>query len=256
MAFIKASILKPKITYIYTYIDSNNKIITTNLPPSSVIKQKLTLKNVTLGYLKCARNDQKVDINLKHCDIFNLIDEVAIRENIDPSLVRAIVETESSFCAKARSITGASGLMQLMPQTAKRFDVTDLFDPRQNLIGGTRYLKWLLNNFNGDWYKAIAAYNAGEGAVAKYNGMPPFLETRAYVPKVLNCYSKYCMQSKLQPKSFATFLDHKRYKINKNTRIDPIINSHNTAKKTPLPVHIYNVINTSGRLELTDIAPK
>ena len=85
--------------------------------------------------------------------------------------------------------------MQLMPQTAERFGVLDPFDPRQNITGGTKYLRWLLDHFHGDLTKTVAAYNAGEGAVEKYLGIPPFAETRAYVPRVLDLYTKRLVQA-------------------------------------------------------------
>lgn len=104
---------------------------------------------------------------------------------VSPALVLAVMAVESAGRAKAVSHAGAQGLMQLMPATAKRFGVTDSYDTAQNVKGGAAYLDWLLNEFGGDPVMALAGYNAGEGAVAKYNGVPPYKETRAYVPKVL-----------------------------------------------------------------------
>lgn len=110
---------------------------------------------------------------------------------IDPALVHAVILVESNHNPAALSPKGALGLMQLMPQTAQRYGVTDRGDPMQNIRGGTAYLRDLVNLFKGDLELAIAAYNAGEAAVAQYgNQIPPFLETMLYVPRVLDEYRK------------------------------------------------------------------
>jgi len=111
--------------------------------------------------------------------------------SVDPALIRAVIHAESSFNPHAVSSAGAAGLMQLMPGTAKRMGVSDRFDPVQNVYGGTRYLKMLLGMFDGDIAKAVAAYNAGEEAVTRHNGIPPYSETQSYVPKVLALYRQY-----------------------------------------------------------------
>lgn len=109
----------------------------------------------------------------------------SIGTQVSPALVLAVMAVESSGRPDARSPAGAQGLMQLIPDTAARFGVTDPFDPRQNIAGGVAYLDWLLAEFDGDPLLALAGYNAGEGAVQRNNGVPPFAETRDYVPKVL-----------------------------------------------------------------------
>jgi len=115
-----------------------------------------------------------------------LIDEVARRHDVAPHLVRAVIKVESNFQPNARSPKGAVGLMQVMPATGRRFGAADLRDPRSNLSAGTQYLRWLLNRFDEDLTLALAAYNAGEGAVEKYGRrIPPFAETQGYVSKVL-----------------------------------------------------------------------
>ena len=118
----------------------------------------------------------------------NMIIAAATRTKVDPALVEAIVAVESSFDSRAISPKGAIGLMQLMPQTASRYDVFDPFDPQENLTGGTRYLRDLLSRFDGDLPQVLAAYNAGEAAVYKYQGVPPYRETREYIQKVLARY--------------------------------------------------------------------
>jgi len=125
--------------------------------------------------------------------LYNRIVAVAARTyGLDGALLHALISVESRYDPKAVSRRGAAGLMQLMPVTARRYGVTDSFDPVQNINGGAQYLSDLLKLFNGDVSLAIAAYNAGESAVARYgNRIPPFPETRDYVPKVLGFYRKY-----------------------------------------------------------------
>lgn len=110
---------------------------------------------------------------------------------VDPALIKAIIANESAFDPQATSKTGAQGLMQLEPETAAGVGVTDAYDPAQNILGGTRYIKGLLERFHGDVRLAVAAYNAGPGAVAKYGGVPPYAETQNYVQNVLESYKKY-----------------------------------------------------------------
>jgi soluble lytic murein transglycosylase-like protein len=116
-----------------------------------------------------------------------IIYDIAIRHSINPHLVAALIHVESAFNARAVSPMGAYGLMQLLPETARRFGLTrkkDLFNPKKNLEAGVRYLKWLTDRFNGDGQKILAAYNAGEGAVDKFGGVPPYQETQSYVQKI------------------------------------------------------------------------
>jgi soluble lytic murein transglycosylase-like protein len=110
---------------------------------------------------------------------------------IPEPLIRAVIKVESNYFPTAVSAVGAQGLMQLMPGTARRMAVRDSFDPRQNILGGTRYLRWLANMFNGDIVLTIAGYNAGEGAILRYNGIPPFPETQGYVQRVLRYYYSF-----------------------------------------------------------------
>jgi hypothetical protein len=117
-----------------------------------------------------------------------LIETVSLKHGIDPALVHAVVEAESNYRPGAKSQVGARGLMQVMPATGRDLGVASaamLFDPQQNLEAGVKYLKWLLARFDGDLPNAIAAYNAGPAAVARYRGVPPFRETQDYVKKVL-----------------------------------------------------------------------
>ena len=120
------------------------------------------------------------------------IQAAAQASNLDPALIHAVISAESGYNPSARSRAGAVGLMQLMPETAARYSVTNRWDPEQNIHGGSRYLRDLMQMFNNDLRLALAAYNAGENAVVKYgNRIPPYRETIAYVPKVMTYYRKY-----------------------------------------------------------------
>lgn len=120
-----------------------------------------------------------------------LIQHVSNSVTLDPALIKSVMHAESAFDPRALSSKGASGLMQLMPGTARRYGVTRIFDPKQNVMAGSRYLRDLLAQFNGDMRLALAGYNAGENAVVRYGGIPPYSETRKYVSKVLELYKRY-----------------------------------------------------------------
>ncbi|MDB5864017.1 MAG: Lytic transglycosylase, catalytic [Betaproteobacteria bacterium] len=120
------------------------------------------------------------------------ISRIAREQGLEPALLHAVITVESGYNARARSRQGASGLMQLIPSTAKRFGVTNVWNPVDNIRGGARYLRELLGLFNDNMQLAIAAYNAGEGAVMRSgNAIPPYGETRRYVPRVLEYYERY-----------------------------------------------------------------
>lgn len=119
-----------------------------------------------------------------------LVTRMAPNYGLQPSLVLAVIEAESAYNSQARSVKDAQGLMQLIPQTAQRFGVQDPYDPVQNLHGGMAYLRWLLAYFRGDVRLTLAGYNAGEGAVLRYGGVPPYAETRAYVEKITRAYGQ------------------------------------------------------------------
>jgi len=121
-------------------------------------------------------------------DIAALVTEIATAQKIDPLLVLAIIATESAFRADAISPGNAQGLMQLMPETARRFGARNLLDPAENIAAGTRYLRWLLAYFEGDLSLALAGYNAGEGAVLRHGGIPPYPETHLYLQRIRLLY--------------------------------------------------------------------
>jgi len=121
----------------------------------------------------------------------HIIERNADRFNVDPVLVRAVIQVESNFDPKCVSKKGARGLMQLIPETARRYGVRNIFDPEENIRGGVHYLADLLGMFNNDLSRALAAYNAGENAVLKYAGIPPYSETTTYVTRALTVYYGY-----------------------------------------------------------------
>ena len=122
------------------------------------------------------------------------IEAASIRHDLDPNLVRAVIRVESNYRHDAVSHAGAMGLMQLMPRTAESLGVVDPFDIRQNIDGGTRYLRRMLDMFDNDVSLAVAAYNAGAGAVRRHGGIPPFRETQNHVPRVLQHMERYALE--------------------------------------------------------------
>jgi soluble lytic murein transglycosylase-like protein len=126
----------------------------------------------------------------------DIIHAKAQKYDVDPALVAAVVETESRFRSNARSQVGARGLMQLMPKTGRWMGASNLYNAEQNVDAGAKYLKYLNQRFDGNLTKTIAAYNAGEGNVRRYNGVPPFRETRSYVKKVMSRYEKRKLELK------------------------------------------------------------
>jgi len=146
---------------------------------SSIVRSASTTID-KLGYSHTSKFSEAYD---------DLIQRAASRHGLDPALLRAVIQAESSYDPFAVSYKGAIGLMQLMPNTAMRFGVWDPYDPEQNILGGARYLRELLGLFNSDVQLAVAAYNAGENNVIKYGmKIPPFQETQNYVNKVMSIY--------------------------------------------------------------------
>ena len=126
----------------------------------------------------------------KREELAPIIQSACDKYNVDPDLVKAVIQVESAYNKQAVSHAGAIGLMQLMPATATRFGVKQIQDPEENVHGGVKYLKFLLDLFDNDLTLAVAAYNAGEGAVQKYQGVPRYTETQNYVKRVLSIYGK------------------------------------------------------------------
>ncbi len=165
---------------ITAHLDSRGRVVFVNQARSSPTpKQALAAS----GQARTAAKP-----NLGSSDLNRVILRSANRHQVDPDLVRAVVRVESNFNPNAVSPRGAQGLMQLIPATAERFGVRNPFDPVDNIEGGVRYLKFLLERFRGDLELTLAAYNAGENAVSRYNGVPPFRETRDYLLKISRIY--------------------------------------------------------------------
>jgi soluble lytic murein transglycosylase-like protein len=153
-------------------------------------KPATTTEPVAAAQIKVALPSTSRHITTGNAAFDAVIYEAATINSLDPCLIVSVMRTESAFNRMAVSPKGASGLMQLMPATAERFGVKNIFDPRENILAGAKYLRWLLDRFNGDVRLALAGYNAGEGAVEFYgNRIPPFLETQNYVRTIYMRYS-------------------------------------------------------------------
>ncbi len=147
-------------------------------------------RNVFVEEMKRINDALKQDFFASSMPYGDIIQEKAEKYDVDPLLVAAVIEQESRFQHTAKSQVGARGLMQLMPRTGRWMGAQNLYDPEQNVDAGVKYIKYLQQQFDGNLKKTIAAYNAGEGNVRRYNGVPPFSETQHYVKKVLHNYQK------------------------------------------------------------------
>lgn len=177
---------------IYSWTDKDGVVHFTNRPgPGGAQQGKLYLRGsgaTTTPTVAFAPRERDPERFTRYDAI---IHEAAALYQIPEPLVRAVIKVESDYDPRAVSVSGARGLMQLMPFTATRMQVQDIHDPRQNILGGVRYLRALANMFNGDLSLTIAAYNAGEEAVMRHGGIPPYAQTRDYVVKVTHYYRRY-----------------------------------------------------------------
>ncbi len=176
---------------IYKLVDKDGVIHFTNVPSTNekwtlIIKEKRVQFNL-------GKDFQKYDAEIR---------TASRKHGVDYNLVRAVIKAESNFNPKAVSRAGARGLMQLMPQTANLLQVNDSFHPEQNIDGGVRYLRYLMNLFNDDLRLSLAAYNAGEKAVFRYRGVPPYQETQTNVQRVLRYFQDYSRESRAPAQPF------------------------------------------------------
>ena len=160
---------------MYQYVDAKGTISLTNVPSDT-------------RYRRIDLHPNRLHPVLSEAELEPVIRRFSQQHQLHPALIRAIIKAESDFDPRAVSRAGAIGLMQLMPQTAVRLEVRDLYDPEDNIGGGTKYLRQLLDRFRGNLPLALAAYNAGEHVVDRYRALPPITETRLYVRKVLRYY--------------------------------------------------------------------
>lgn len=172
---------------IYTYVDENGVTVYTDRKPDS---SRYRVHNLGC-YGTCRKGVDWQRTPLKHAAFDAEIRAASDTFDVDHALVRAIVHAESWFEPQAVSRSGAQGLMQLMPATQRRFGVANPFDPLDNITAGVAYLAWLHKQFGGDLDRIIAAYNAGENAVRRHGGIPPYPETREYVRRVNILYRRY-----------------------------------------------------------------
>lgn len=189
----------------YAYTDAQGVLHVTNVPERSKGSWTVykTLEgsggdNVSRGKASARAGRSPVRLGSERLHRYDsIIRAAAQRYQLPEALLRAVIHTESNFYSHAVSRAGATGLMQLMPKTAKALGVRDATDPSQNVHGGARYLRLLANRYDGDMVLVLAAYNAGAGNVEKYGGVPPFAETRSYVRSVLRRYYAYERQEQL-----------------------------------------------------------
>ncbi|MEY3289684.1 MAG: hypothetical protein RLZZ419_1926 [Pseudomonadota bacterium] len=180
---------------IYKYTDNDGHIYYTDQPRNSLYKRIIKSRapiyspsqNDTIKVQNFTSSNKFAGANKKR--FTDLIEQTAYRHQVDAKLLHAVIQTESAYNSSAQSPKGAVGLMQLMPETARRFGVIDRNNPDQNVDGGARYLKHLITLFDSNLNLAVAAYNAGENAVIRYNNsIPPYPETQSYVKQVLALY--------------------------------------------------------------------
>ncbi|MGX5672302.1 lytic transglycosylase domain-containing protein [Thermomonas sp. XSG] len=180
---------------VYAFVDADGVRNYTSVRPAGL--PAASVRTINYSYIeKCYACGALPGLNFRTLRLNTVAfqDEIraaALEHGVDESIVRAIIHAESAFNPRALSRVGAQGLMQLMPATASRFGVSNAFDAAQNIRGGVRYLAWLLKRFDGNLTLAAAGYNAGEGAVDKYGGVPPYNETQRYVQRVALLAERY-----------------------------------------------------------------
>src|SRR5713101_4422153 len=194
-AIFSASFLAPLFAqsvsgHIATVLDDDGRrfFVNAELPAKLNLTATKPRPNIYLPAESSFTGHSRPAVEMGRDGVEKIVREAADRHSVDPALVRAVIETESNWNPKAYSHKGAGGLMQLIPTTAQRYGADDVFNPQQNIDAGVKHLKRLLERYNGNLDLALAAYNAGEGAVDRAHGVPAFRETRNYVQRVQDAY--------------------------------------------------------------------
>jgi len=192
-ALLTACLAAPARADIYSFRDAGGVVHFTNVPSdprySVMIRESVAVAPGGAGMSKSARAGT-------HNRYDTLVKRIAREQQLDQALLHAVITVESGYNPHAVSHKGAMGLMQLMPETARRYGVSNPYSPSENVMAGARYLRDLMQKFNNDLPLTLAAYNAGEGAIVQHgNRIPPYRETQAYVPKVLDFYQRFRLAS-------------------------------------------------------------
>lgn len=178
--FLEMGLASAGMADVYVYKDKQGVLTFTNVPTHQGFRRVIREGSVRSSSSGLTGNSYE-----------EIIRSASDRHSVDADLIRAVIKVESDFDSSARSHKGATGLMQLMPETARLHNVLDMYDPSANIEGGVRHLKLLLGKYRGDLELSLAAYNAGMKAVERHGGIPPFTETREYVRRVLSYYQNY-----------------------------------------------------------------
>jgi len=223
-AFLMILYASPASSDVYRYVDENGTLCYTDAPMGKQAEKVLAEKRTSGKKTKVV--DYTPPAAAVKRDYSGYVQQAAAKYEIEPELIHAVIKTESNGNELAVSRKGAMGLMQLMPSTANDLNVLNPFDPAENIDGGTKYLKQLLDKFNGDLTLALAAYNAGPKTVEKYRDVPPISETRQYVKKIIALF--------------------------KGKGYDYASDSSRPASPAPEPVRIYKVVLDDGTILFTN----